>query len=154
MTVAWNGPDFSGAKIALLSEGRLVAYQRDMKRDIPFPGMWDLPGGGREGGETPIDCAIRETQEEFGLAVDPCSIVWTRSYPGRTPESPVSYFLVADIGNDGFGAVSFGDEGQQWAIMTLRQFLDHPEVVSHLKHRLREYQASREGPTSNTAQTS
>ena len=144
MTTGWNGPNFSGAKIVLLSDGRLIAYQRDMKPDIPFPGMWDLPGGAREGGEAPADCAIRETQEEFGLAVDVGSVVWTRSYPGRTPESPVSYFLVAEMKNEGFDDVAFGDEGQQWAVMTLHEFLDHPEVVSHLKHRLREYLAWRE----------
>src|SRR3546814_18606002 len=44
---------FSGAKIALTCGQRLVAYQRDVKPAIPWPGLWDLPGGGREGGETP-----------------------------------------------------------------------------------------------------
>ncbi len=144
MTTDWNGPDFSGAKIVLLSEGRLIAYQRDMKPDIPFPGMWDLPGGAREGSETPTDCAIRETMEEFGLTVDAGSIVWTRSYPGRTPESSVSYFLVAEMGSEGFNGIEFGNEGQQWAVMTPGEFLDHPEVVGHLKHRLLEYLAWRE----------
>ncbi|WP_162869177.1 NUDIX domain-containing protein, partial [Escherichia coli] len=45
---------FGGAKIALLCDGRLLVYQRDDKPGIPWPGMWDLPGGGRENGETPL----------------------------------------------------------------------------------------------------
>lgn len=135
----WDGPDFTGAKIALLSEGRLIAYKRDMKPNIPFPGMWDLPGGGREGDETPVECAIRETREEFGLLIDARSIVWKRHYPGRTPHSPVGYFLVANVDRDSFRSVAFGDEGEQWAIMTVDSFLHHSEVVGHLKHRLRDY---------------
>ena len=41
--------DFSGAKIVLKCEDRLLTYLRDDKPGIPFPGIWDLPGGGREG---------------------------------------------------------------------------------------------------------
>jgi 8-oxo-dGTP diphosphatase len=140
----WDGPDFTGAKIALLSEDSLIAYKRDMKPDIPFPGMWDLPGGGREGDETPVECAIREVQEEFGLLIGARSIVWTRHYPGRTPHAPVSYFLVANIDRDCFRSVEFGDEGEQWAIMTVDSFLGHPEVIRHLKHRLRDYLISQD----------
>jgi 8-oxo-dGTP diphosphatase len=125
----WDGPDFSGAKIALLSEGSLIAYKRDKKPDIPFPGMWDLPGGGREGNETPVACAIRETREEFGLVIDVRSIIWTRHYPGRAPRSPVGYFLVANVDRDSFRSVEFGDEGEQWAIMSVDDFLRHPEVI-------------------------
>lgn len=36
----------------------------------PFPGQWQLPGGGVEHGEDPRDTAVRETREETGLDVD------------------------------------------------------------------------------------
>ncbi|HEV7307615.1 NUDIX hydrolase [Ensifer sp.] len=129
---------FNGAKIALLFQGRLIAYQRDQKPEIPFPGMWDLPGGGREDGESPIECAIRETREEFDIAVDPAWIVWTRYYPARIATDPGSYFLVGKL-EQGFGPIRFGDEGQQWAMMSITDFLDHPDVVESLKSRLRDY---------------
>lgn len=45
---------FSGAKIALLCDGQLLTYQRDDKPGIPWPGLWDLPGGGRESDESPL----------------------------------------------------------------------------------------------------
>ncbi|BFO09017.1 hypothetical protein GGER_15270 [Serratia rubidaea] len=41
--------DFGGAKIALLHQGQVLVYRRDCRDDIPWPGQWDLPGGGREG---------------------------------------------------------------------------------------------------------
>ena len=54
---------FEGAKIALYLGDRLVVIQRDDRPDIPFPGFWDLPGGGREAGETPFECVRRECGE-------------------------------------------------------------------------------------------
>jgi len=36
----------------------------------PFPGQWQLPGGGVEHGEDPRDTAVRETREETGLAIE------------------------------------------------------------------------------------
>jgi 8-oxo-dGTP diphosphatase len=74
--------------------------------------MWDLPGGGRELDETPLQCAIRETWEEFRISVEPSSIVWERYYPSHTPANPGSYFLVAKL-DDGFGEIVFGEEGQR-----------------------------------------
>lgn len=129
---------FKGAKIALLYQDQLIAYQRDQKLEIPFPGMWDLPGGGREEDETPVECAIRETREEFNIAIDPDWIVWEQYYPALISTDPGSYFCVAKL-EDGFGPIRFGDEGQQWAIMSIADFLDHPEVVESLKSRLSDY---------------
>jgi len=74
---------FSGAKIAVLCDGRLLTYLRDALPTIPWPGLWDLPGGGREDAETPLQCALRETREEFGLSLDPAWIVWERVYAGQ-----------------------------------------------------------------------
>nr|WP_231692828.1 NUDIX domain-containing protein [Vibrio campbellii] len=33
---------------------------------MSYPNYWDLPGGGREGNETPEDCALRELKENSG----------------------------------------------------------------------------------------
>ena len=129
---------FRGAKIALLHQGQLIAYQRDQKSEIPFPGMWDLPGGGREDDESPQECAIRETVEEFDIKINPEWIVWERYYPALIANDPGSYFLVAKLKN-GFGTIRFSDEGQQWAAMSVEDFLEHPEVVESLKSRLRDY---------------
>ena len=44
---------FIGAKLALFIGADLLTILRDDRPDIPFPGHWDFPGGGREGGESP-----------------------------------------------------------------------------------------------------
>jgi len=63
--------------------------------------------------------------------------VWEKYYPSHNARLG-SYLYVAEIAT-GFDAVRFGDEGQQWAIMGVNEFLDHPKVVDFLKLRLRDY---------------
>ncbi|MDU7015379.1 MAG: NUDIX domain-containing protein, partial [Streptococcus mitis] len=52
--------DFQGCKIALICGDKVLTILRDDKDDIPCPNMWELPGGGREGNESPFECAARE----------------------------------------------------------------------------------------------
>ncbi|MDN5568889.1 MAG: NUDIX domain-containing protein, partial [Paracoccus sp. (in: a-proteobacteria)] len=63
--------DFNGTKLLLTSGPQMLVYLRDDRPDLPFPAHWDLPGGGREGNETPIACALRELDEEFSLLLPP-----------------------------------------------------------------------------------
>ena len=73
--------DFTGVKVALLVEKSILVVLRDNKPDIPWPNMWELPGGGREGIETPLECLQREVWEELGLTLKEESIIWSRIYP-------------------------------------------------------------------------
>jgi 8-oxo-dGTP diphosphatase len=45
---------------------------------IPFPNMWNFPGGAVEPYEMPIEAAIREIAEEFEISLDPsdCKEIW------------------------------------------------------------------------------
>ena len=38
--------------------------------DVHYPGLWDIPGGGGDEGETLKETAIREAKEECGLEVE------------------------------------------------------------------------------------
>lgn len=61
-------PTDEGCQIVLVDEsGRVLLQLRDEKACIPFPGMWALPGGMLEAGETPADCIRREMSEEMGI---------------------------------------------------------------------------------------
>lgn len=46
--------DFTGCKIALFCGDKLLTILRDDKASIPWANMWELPGGGREGDESPF----------------------------------------------------------------------------------------------------
>jgi 8-oxo-dGTP diphosphatase len=133
--------EFSGAKIALVCGGRLLAYRRDLKPTIPWPGLWDLPGGGREGGETPEACALREVREEFGIVLTPERVHWRRRYPGALDAQRHTYFLAAAISEAEVAAIRFGDEGQYWRMMAFDEFLAHPQAIAHLQGRLSDYLA-------------
>lgn len=57
--------------------GRILLQKR---RDT---GQWALPMGKQEIGETPTQCAIRETQEETGVLVEPTGFLGVYSDPGH-----------------------------------------------------------------------
>jgi 8-oxo-dGTP diphosphatase len=130
--------DFPGAKLALFIGPRLLVYLRDARDDIPFPSEWDIPGGGREAGETPEDTALRETEEEFGLRLMPSDLVAKRAYPAVIEEG-TSWFFAAHLPAEAEADIRFGDEGQHWALMVPEVFCALPEGVAHLRGLVREY---------------
>lgn len=136
--MTWSGGAFTGSKIALFHDGRVLVYLRDDKAGIPFPAAWDLPGGGRENDETPDECALRELFEEFGLRLDPARIVWRQVYPSWSNPALVSHFMAAHIGPDDIAQIVFGNEGQRWEMMPVAEYLSHDACVPHLRDRLRD----------------
>ncbi len=131
--------DFSGAKIALICGGSVLTYRRDNKANIPYPNQWDLAGGGREDTETPEQCALRETYEEFGLIIDVSRVFWKRRYPHALNPAEGAFFMVAEITEAEIDGISFGDEGQCWKMMAFQEFLHHPNAVAPLQERLRHF---------------
>ena len=130
---------FSGAKIVLHSDHQLVAYLRDEKPDIPFPGLWDLPGGGREFDETPARCAMREVEEEFGLSIPVARVVWSRRYESSVKGGLCTYFLAATLRPEEIGQITFGSEGQRSRMMSFEDFLGEEMAVPDLQLRLQEF---------------
>ena len=112
---------------------------RDNKPGLRFANMWDFPGGGREGEETPVECAIREIQEEFGITLAREHFIWEKEYPAMHDPKQRAYFMVATIDDKEVKNIKFGEEGQRWEFMDIKTFFDNNEVVPHLKGRLQDY---------------
>lgn len=133
--------EFHGAKLALISGDHVLTLLRDDIATIPFPDMWDFPGGGREGDETPQDCVLRELHEEFGLRLEPHDLVYQNSRAGVLRGQPKIWFFGAVLNGLEPSQIKFGNEGQRWELMLIETYLAHPKAVSHLKDGLDEFLA-------------
>ena len=129
--------EFLGAKLALVAGGSILTYLRDDFAHIPWPGRWDLPGGGREGCETGEDCALRELTEEFGLVLSPDRLIWRREMPAMLDPRKGSWFFAGMLHPEEIASIRFGDEGQHWRMMPVAEFLAHPKGVAPLQARTR-----------------
>jgi len=60
-----------GTSIIFVNDQKQVLlFLRDDKPDIPYPNMWDVPGGHVDDGETPEQCIVREMKEEMELDLE------------------------------------------------------------------------------------
>ena len=131
--------DFQGCKIALFCGDRILTILRDDKTTIPWPNMWELPGGGREGDESPFECAAREVYEELGIHLTEDCLLWSKVYPSMLFERKQSVFMVSQLSQEQFDSIVFGDEGQGYKLMSIDEFLGSDKVVPQLQERLKDY---------------
>ena len=60
-----------GSSIIFFNDKReILLLLRDNLPHIPYPNMWDLPGGHVENNESPEGCIIREMKEELNITLD------------------------------------------------------------------------------------
>lgn len=131
--------DFIGSKIALICGDKILTILRDDKPTIPWPNLWELPGGGREGDETPFECVAREVYEELGIHLNEDCLLWSKVYPSMLYEGRQSVFLVGQFSQEQFDNITFGDEGQAYKLMSIEEFLNSKQAVPQLQGRLRDY---------------
>jgi 8-oxo-dGTP diphosphatase len=126
---------FTGCKLAYIFNGQLLVYKRDDFPHIPFAGMWDFPGGGREGNETPEQCVLRELNEEFAIALDESRLIYKQKVANHLNTGD-AFFFVAEGRLAEIETIVFGSEGQYWQLMGIEEFLANPLAVAVLKNRL------------------
>lgn len=135
--------DFTGVKAALLVEQSILVILRDNKPAIPWPNMWELTGGGREGLETPLECLRREVWEELGLVLKEESIIWSRIYPSMLDKDRSAVFVVAQISQGQYQEIYFGDEGQEFKLMPIEDFIKAEGIIPQLQERFKDYYQKR-----------
>jgi 8-oxo-dGTP diphosphatase len=129
--------DFHGAKAAILLGDRIVTVLRDDIPHIDWPGWWDLPGGGREGEESPEDTVLREIREEVGLVIGREALGWRRSFPSATLAVATSWFFVIHLSPLREAEIVLGDEGEAWRLVSIGDFLANDKAIPFLQDRLR-----------------
>lgn len=127
--------DFVGAKAAFFCGPAVLTYLRDDRPGLGWAGLWDLPGGGREGVESPEDCLLRELEEEFGLRLSAERLVWRRKFPSMMDPARASVFYGGWLTMAEVRSIRFGDEGQRWELMPVEVFLTHEKAVPEMQRR-------------------
>lgn len=128
---------FVGAKVAVFVGSEIVSLLRDDRADIPWPGHWDMLGGGREGDESPWDCAQREAEEESGLVLNRTDLLWAREYVNSRGKTV--WFFVASVPPARAKAIALRDEGQELRRMTSDAYLTHDMAVPQFQERLADW---------------
>lgn len=128
--------DFHGAKGALLIGGCVLVTLRDDFAHISHPGLWDLPGGGREGRETPRETLAREVMEEVGLNLGGAEWLWQAAFPSLTDPSRRGWFFVLRLSPEAARGIAMRDEGQGWALMAPSRFVAMTGAVPGMQERL------------------
>lgn len=96
-----NDNNFKQVSIMVLTNGSGAALICHRRQDhYRRPGMWDLPGGKAEPGESPLQTAVRETSEEVGYCAAPeeCTLIGetTSEFPDGNPRVYTAYKAVVD----------------------------------------------------------
>jgi len=114
--------------VVILKENSVVLIKR--KKD-PFKGMWAIPGGFVEWGETVEEAAIREAKEETGLDVEIEKLLGVYSEFGRDPRGHIISvcFLCKEIGGD-LGAATDSEEARWFKLSELPELaFDHEKIL-------------------------
>ncbi|MGP2522382.1 NUDIX domain-containing protein [Pantoea ananatis] len=130
---------FTGVKLALINDSKIVGILRDKNSAISFPDMWDVTGGTRENNESPVECAFREAKEELNLVLEEDSIIWCREYNHRGENSPGGFFMVAYISDEQLNKMTLGNEGQCFKLHNIIDFIELKNIIPFVRERLKDY---------------
>lgn len=130
--------DFNGAKGLVFIGDKILTYRRDSKTNNK-PLCIDLPGGGREGDESPFDTFKREIKEEFGIDIEMTDVKFSCTVQSIIEPDKKSYFIVTKPLNITSSDVVFGNEGVEWILMTPEEFVSRPDGIERQQKRVRNY---------------
>ncbi len=129
---------FHGVKGLLRIEDTIITIWRDAKT-FRYPLQIDLPGGGREDQESPFMTLNREVKEELGITLKESDIIYSVRCHDRLTDTQDTFFMVTKELPINPQAIVFGDKGLMFYIMTVHNFLHHPDAVEKQKQRVIAY---------------
>lgn len=115
-------PTSSNRPVAAVSalveeQGRILLVKRGRE---PNKGLWSLPGGSIELGETATEALVREVREETSLEVEPGEVIGVRDVIGVGFHYVVITFRARVIG----GELAAGSDAEDAAWFTSAQIAD------------------------------
>jgi 8-oxo-dGTP diphosphatase len=115
---------------AFIIEGDKVILVK--RRNPPYKGMWALPGGFVECGETVEEATVREAKEETGLKIEIIRLLGVYSDPKRDPRGPTvgTVFICKRIGGE-LKADTDAKEVKEFSTNNLPPLaFDHEKIIS------------------------
>lgn len=104
----------------------------------PFKGHWAIPGGFMEMGETTLDCALRELQEETNLEVEEVTMIGVYDAIDRDPRHrTISLAYLALVEPEAMQHASAGDDAADHCWFPIDELpplaFDHDQILADAK---------------------
>jgi mutator protein MutT len=129
-----------GASIAVFQDRKVLLVKRGRP---PLAGLWSLPGGKVEAGETPRQAACRELKEETGIEAAVEGIIDTVRVAAGDPGNAITYRLTVFYGRPVGGSLKAASDSDmaEWVklddIDALPMTEGAAELIWTAMHRLR-----------------
>jgi 8-oxo-dGTP diphosphatase len=130
--------DFAGAKGLVFIGDKILAFRRDTNTNH-FPLCIDLPGGGRDGEETPFQTFKREVKEELNVDVTENDIHFSACVRSTLSPDKMSYFIVTKPPATKISEIALSDEGVEWMLMTPEEYIERTDGIVGQQERVRKY---------------
>ena len=128
MSPEYKSPAVTVDGVIRFEDGAIVLIQR---KNPPFQGLWALPGGFVEYGETVEQAVIREIKEETGLKVELGELIGVYSDPKRDPRGHTVgvAFMARPIGGKLKAGDDAGSSMKTDLFMEMKLAFDHDKIV-------------------------